>query len=158
MLDAIKPTRQRIPREPEPSGPRKPRAPKSRSAVTNLTRLHVEPPSDNAYARRFRDVLFEIISDIGGSDTLSEGQRQIARRCATLAIECERMESAAASGNEIDVDRYGQMTDRMGRAFQRLGLRRQARDATLSLGEMIRQDQLKKQEEARHREDQNKGE
>ena len=72
-----------------------------RSAVTNGRRLHVDPPGDSAWSRRFRDVLAEIISDLGGHDGLSEGQRQLARRCATIAIQCERMEGLAAAGDDI---------------------------------------------------------
>jgi hypothetical protein len=110
-----------------PSGSRPPTA---RSAVTNGKRLHVVPPGDGKWARRFADVLGQIISDLGGADNLSEGQRQLSRRCATLSISCERLEGQAASGLEIDLDLYGTMTDRLGRAFQRLGLKRQPRDLT----------------------------
>jgi hypothetical protein len=102
----------------------------ARSAVTNGSRLHVVRPGDTAWARRFSDVLAEIISDLGGAQGLSEGQRQLARRCATLACECERMEGITAAGGTIDIDSYGMMTDRLGRAFGRLGLRRQSRDIT----------------------------
>jgi hypothetical protein len=101
-----------------------------RSAVTNGKRLHVVAPGDTAWSRRFRDVLGQIVSDLGGADLLSEGQRQLARRCTTISIQCERMEGEAAAGNAIDLDAYGTLTDRLGRAFQRLGLRRTARDVT----------------------------
>src|SRR5262245_61874602 len=47
----------------------------SRSAVTNGRRLHVVRPGDTAWARRFRDVLAEIVSDLGGADGLSEARR-----------------------------------------------------------------------------------
>ena len=100
---------------------------KGRSAVTNGKRLHVIPPGDTAWARRFRDVLAEITNDLGGADLLSEGQRQLARRCATISIMCERLEGEAASGAEINLELYGRLTDRLGRAFQRLGLQRQPR-------------------------------
>jgi hypothetical protein len=103
---------------------------KCRSAVTNGSRLFVEAASDNKWRRRFSDILGEIVSDLGGAAGLSEGQRQLARRCATIALECERMEGIAANGGAIDVDSYGMMTDRLGRAFGRLGLRRQSRDIT----------------------------
>jgi hypothetical protein len=102
-------------------------APRSRSAVTNGKRLHVRPVGDTAWSRRFRDVLGEIVSDLGGPDRLSEGQRQLARRCATIALECERLEAKSVAGEAIDLDVYGQLTDRLGRAFQRLGLKRVAR-------------------------------
>jgi hypothetical protein len=118
---------------------------KGRSAVTNGKRLHVvSTPNGNEtkWARRFRDVLAEIISDIGGRDGLSEGQRQLARRCATIAITCEKMEGEAAQGNEIDLEQYGQLTDRLGRCFARLGLRRQARDVGPTLSDFLPRKEL----------------
>lgn len=115
---------------------------KGRSAVTNRKRLHVVKPGDTAWARRFRDVLSEIISDLGGHDGLSEGQRQLARRAATISIECEKLEGKAARDDDINLETYGQLTDRLGRCFQRLGLKRQPRDVstTLSLTDMRRLD------------------
>src|ERR1700733_14012112 len=101
------------------------RAPRTRSAVSNGRRLHVVKVGDTAWSRRFKDVLSEIISDLGGRDGLSEGQRQLARRAATISIECEKLESASVAGNEINLDVYGSLTDRLGRCFQRLGLKRQ---------------------------------
>jgi hypothetical protein len=112
-----------------------------RSAVTNGKRLHVVSPGDTKWARRWRDVLAEIVSDLGGADLLSEGQKQLARRCATIAIACEKMEGEAAQGCEIDLDAYGTLTDRLGRALQRLGLERKPRDVTPSLGELLAADQ-----------------
>ena len=112
---------------------------KGRSAVTNGARLHVVKIGDVKWARRFRDILAEIISDLGGHGSgLSEAQRQLARRCATIAIACEKMEGEAAAGNEINLDAYGTLTDRLGRAFQRLGLKRQARDIGPTLSDYLR--------------------
>jgi hypothetical protein len=76
----------------------------------------------------------QLVTDLGGVERLSEGQKQMARRCAMLSVECEKMESAAVAGLPFDVDRYGLLTDRLGRAFQRLGLRRIAHDVTPDLG------------------------
>ena len=64
------------------------------------------------------ELLYEL--EPRGADLLSEGQRQLARRIATLAIACERMEGEAADGREIDFIAYGALTDRLGRALQRL--------------------------------------
>jgi hypothetical protein len=99
-----------------------------RSAVTNGSRLHVNRPGDTRWSRRFSDILSEIVSDLGGADCLSEAQRQLARRCATIALECEKIECAAATGSAIDLETYGQLTDRLGRALSRLGIKRQARE------------------------------
>jgi hypothetical protein len=98
--------------------------------VTNGKTLFVEADQRGPWARRWRDLLVEITSDLGGADLLSEGQKQLARRCATISIACERMEGEAALGKEINLDSYGTLTDRLGRALQRLGLKRQARDIT----------------------------
>jgi hypothetical protein len=40
----------------------------------------------------------ERVSDLGGPDTLSEGQRQLARRAMMLATQCEIMEGEAVAG------------------------------------------------------------
>lgn len=108
-----------------------------RSRVSNGKSLFVETDLRTAWARRFRDVLAEIVSDLGGPDTLSEGQRQLARRAATLCIMCEKLEGQAASGEDIDLDVFGQMTDRLGRCFNRLGLRRQAREVVPTLQQYL---------------------
>jgi hypothetical protein len=81
-------------------------SPRSRSAVSNGKRLHVDPHGDTKWARRFRDVLVEIVSDLGGPDALSEGQRQLARRATTISLECERLEARAIAGKEIDLGTY----------------------------------------------------
>lgn len=114
--------------------------PRGRSRVSNGAALFVEPIDGRSRdARRFRDVLAEIVSDLGGADRLSEGQRQLARRCAMIAVECEKLEGKAVAGEEINLETYGQLTDRLGRAFQRLGLKRVARDVTPDLQSYLRQ-------------------
>jgi hypothetical protein len=114
------------------------RSPRQRSRVTNGRSPFVEADRRGPWARRWSDVLAEIISDIGGHDAgLSEGQRQLARRATTIAIACERMEGEAAAGKAIDLEQYGRLTDRLGRAFQRLGLRRQARDVSQTLDQYL---------------------
>ena len=112
-------------------------SPRCRSSVTNGRRLHVDHIGDTKWSRRFRDVLSEIISDLGGPDQLSEAQRQLARRAATISLECERLESKAVADVAIDLEVYGQLTDRLGRTFGRLGLKRVARDVTPTLDQYL---------------------
>lgn len=101
---------------------------KNRSRVTNGKSLFVDFDGHGPWARRFRDILAQIIADVaaevGGIEQLTEGQRQLARRCATISISCEMMEGKAAAGGEFNVPEYGMLTDRLGRTFQRLGLKR----------------------------------
>jgi hypothetical protein len=102
----------------------------ARSRVSNGKRLFLEGDQRSKASRRFRDILSAIVADLGGADRLSEGQRQLARRCSLLAVECELIEAKAVAGEAIDLEAYGVMTDRLGRAFQRLGLKRAAKDIT----------------------------
>jgi hypothetical protein len=115
-----------------------PRAPRGHSAVTNGGRLHVVRPGDTAWARRFRDVFNHIICDLQSvhSNGLTESQRQDARRATTMIIECEKMEGRSAAGGDIDVDQYGQLTDRLGRIYRRLGLK-QSHAAPGLLGQIL---------------------
>jgi len=100
----------------------------TRAAVSNGSRLHAgEVDGRTEAARRFRDVLAEIVSDLGGADILSEGQRQLARRAAMMSVEAERQEAEAVAGGKLDPDSFGALADRLGRVFNRLGLKRVAR-------------------------------
>src|SRR5262245_11492756 len=57
-------------------------------------------------ARRFRDLCTQLTSDLGGPAQLSEGQRQIIRRIASMSVWCESMEAKMADGEEVDIDRF----------------------------------------------------
>ena len=106
-----------------------------RSAVTNRTKLFAVEGVDGrtGQARRYRDILTQIECDLGGIDNLSEGQRQLCRRAATLSFTAEAMEVDAVAGKPFDIDLFGQLTDRLGRCLQRLGLERKSRDVTPDL-------------------------
>lgn len=123
------------------------RKPAARSRVSNGSSLFLgEVDGRGAVARRLHDILAEIVSDLGGADTLSEAQRQLARRAATLSIQCELIEAELAAGGELSAERldtYGVLTDRLGRCLQRIGLRRVARDITPSLREQLLREKAK---------------
>jgi hypothetical protein len=88
--------------------------------VNHSRQLFIEGDAPLKGSRRFHDVLASIVADLGGAERLSEGRKQMARRCAMLSVECEMMESAAGAGLPFDVESYGLLSDRLGRAFQRL--------------------------------------
>jgi len=112
--------------------------PSTRSRVTNGSSLFTgDVDGRTAAAKRFRDVLAEIVSDLGGADLLSEGQRQLARRAAMMSVEAERQEAEAVAGGKLDPDSFGALADRLGRVFNRLGLQRRARDATPTIAEIM---------------------
>jgi hypothetical protein len=87
--------------------------------------------------RRFQQVLAALHSDLGGVDRLSEAQKQLAQRCGFLSLQCEQLEAACLAGDPIALDMYGQLTDRLGRNLQRLGLKRVQHDITPDLKDYI---------------------
>jgi hypothetical protein len=111
----------------------------NRAKITNGTALFNPATVDgrSQSARRFHDVLQQILADLGSAARLSEGQRQLCRRAATVSMTAEGMEAHAVTGQPFDVDLYGQLTDRLGRCFQRLGLERRSRDVTPRLEDYL---------------------
>jgi hypothetical protein len=116
----------------------------TRSRITNGTAIHlVAVDGRSAAARRFRDVLAQITADISpdGAGSLTEAQRQLARRCAMLSVECEKIEARGVAGEPIDISHYGALVDRLGRCFARLGLKgHAAKDAGPTLTDLLRED------------------
>jgi hypothetical protein len=107
------------------------RSPAHRSRVSNGSKLLPLADGRSVTARRFRDLIEEISADLGGPSILSEGQRQLIRRAAMLSAECERLEALAARGECPEfVETYGPLCDRLGRLFDRLGLKRIAKPVT----------------------------
>ena len=85
-----------------------------RSPATNGRRMFVAPDaSDRAWSRRRKDI-FDLLVGDGSSEEL----RQQGRRCASLALECEKLESSAAAGKTIDLDTYGTLSDHFALAIQ----------------------------------------
>jgi hypothetical protein len=84
-------------------------------------------------ARRFRDLLNGIISDLGGESEMSTAQMQLARRCAWVSVQCEALECS----EPFDVTGYTTMMGHLSRTLKVLGLRREPRDVTPSLASYL---------------------
>jgi hypothetical protein len=88
-----------------------------RSSVTNGGRMYLDPAAgDTAWSRRGRDIYNLIIRDLGTD--IDEAQLQQVRRCAMLALECERFECQIAAGNAVDLATYALLGDTYARAAQ----------------------------------------
>lgn len=88
-------------------------------------------------ARRFREITATIESDLGGD--LSEAQRHLVARAATLACWCEERESELAQGQEFDAAQYATISNALRRLLADLGLERKSRDVTPSLSAYLRE-------------------
>jgi hypothetical protein len=103
-----------------------------RSSVSSGSRLFAVAGIDGRTqtAMRFRDLVETISNDLGGPSVLSEGQKQLIRRTATLSIMAEATESDVVRNMACDLNNYGMLCDRLRRIFETLGIERKARGAT----------------------------
>ena len=106
------------------------RKPEARSAVTNASRLIQGADGRTAVARRFRDVYSEIVRDLGGDDQISEAERQLIRRAASLSVYAETIEAKLAQGEDVDSDEWVRISNVLTRVLGAIGTQRRARDIT----------------------------
>jgi hypothetical protein len=91
------------------------------------------------WARRLRDLFYLHLSDLGGTDSVSEAERSIVRRAAVLTVELERIESRFAldKGSDADLDLYQRTAGNLRRLLESVGLERRPRDVTPTLAEYL---------------------
>lgn len=108
------------------------RGSEGKSRVTNGKTLFLDAVDGRSVvARRFKDVLYMIIEDLGGKEFCSEAQKQLARRAATLSVESEKIEADFVKERDPDesvqLDRYMKITNSLNRVFKTLGIERRKR-------------------------------
>lgn len=109
----------------------------ARTRVANGKALFIDNIDERSViARRFRELLAQIGTDLGGD--LTEAQTQIARRACALAVWCESCEAQLAAGAELDIAAFTTAANSLRRLLADLGLERRARDITPSLAEYLR--------------------
>jgi hypothetical protein len=117
------------------SGVAQPRPRRHKSAITSGRKLFAPETTDGRRhgAIRYRDILEQIQADLGGPDGLSEAQRQLARRAATMCAQAEIMEAQAVAGRGFDIHCFATTANCLRRLFETIGLERRPRDITPSL-------------------------
>lgn len=110
----------------------------NRSRVTNGAAVFPRGlDGRTAEARRFKDVLADLVEHLGGTDWASEPQKHLARRAAALIVSCERAEKSLATGDEFDVAEYTTAANSLRRLLTDLGLERKPRDVTPGLARYL---------------------
>jgi hypothetical protein len=101
-----------------------------RSGLSNNHALLPNIDGRSTIARRFRDVVRDIVSDQGGIDVVAETRLQLIRRFAANCVLAEAMEAKMAQGMAIDVNEHCSLSGVAVRIAVRLGLNRRPRDVT----------------------------
>jgi hypothetical protein len=107
------------------------RKPEGRSALSNGRLLAPEVDGRSMWARRLADLVALHLSDLGGLDAVSEAERSLVRRVATLEIELEKLEASFAQAGQADpadLDLYSRVSGNVRRILESLGLKRVARE------------------------------
>jgi hypothetical protein len=86
-----------------------------------------------AAARRARELIEAIESDLGGGDRLTEGSRQLVQRAAVLGTYIESCEAQWLAGEAVELADYLAAINSQRRVLATLGLQRVARDVTPDL-------------------------
>lgn len=112
-----------------------------RSTVTNGNRLGVGLDGRTVWGRRMRDLIDLHTADLGGEAEVSEAERSLIRRAATIATELERLEAQFAAAGAADpesLDLYGRQAGNLRRLYEGIGLKRRPKDITPDLSDIIR--------------------
>lgn len=97
----------------------------SRTRVTTGKQLFLERVDERSLvARRYREVLSSLVSDLGGPESMSEAELIIARRAASLVVVAEQYESRMAEGGKLDLESYMPVVNTLSRLLTTLGLKR----------------------------------
>lgn len=107
-----------------------------RSRISNGSAVLDGVDGRSVLARRYRDILGELIRDLGGDP--SAAQDAIARRASALCVWCEQIESVMAAGGDVDIAEFTTATNAMRRLLVDLGLERRAKDITPDIGSYLR--------------------
>ena len=115
------------------STPLDPPKPQARSRVSNGSAILPGVDGRSTWVRRMRDLMGLHLSDLGGENAVSEAERSIIRRVATLTVALERMEAGFAVAGEAQPDQldlYQRTANSLRRLLEAIGLQRRPRDVT----------------------------
>jgi hypothetical protein len=88
-----------------------------------------------------RDLIQLHLADLAGEESVSEAEKSIVRRAATLTVELERMESIFAVAGEAlpeQLELYQRTANSLRRLLESVGLERRAKLIVPSLSEYLK--------------------
>jgi hypothetical protein len=114
---------------------------KVRAAVSNRNKLLAGVDGRGRVARRFRDVLYDLIAEFGGANALTTAELGLARQAAALTLRAESLQAAIVKGEPVSDDeliRTASEARRIMFALRRAKARKREPAAAPSLSEYLR--------------------
>jgi hypothetical protein len=118
-----------------------PRKPQAKARMSNRSTTVATADGRTIWVRRLRDLIEAHEADLGGN--LTQAQRSIVRRAATLSVELERKEAAFAKAGSIadsDLDSYQRSSNTLRRLLESLGIEPKLKDARTVWAEVFQAD------------------
>jgi hypothetical protein len=109
----------------------------TRARVTNHVDLLPGVDGRSVGARRYRDLVLEIVADQGGLEHCASARLQLIRRFAAASVLAEKLEAEIAAGQQIDIAAHAQLCSSLVRIAQRIGINRRLRNVTPSLQDYL---------------------
>ena len=95
--------------------------------MTNGKQMFVQGNGRSPWARRWKDLIEAHVADLGGVSNLSEAQRSLVKRAATIELELEQIEGRLSEGKAQDLAAFATAVSHLRRVFETLGVERKAR-------------------------------
>lgn len=71
-------------------------------------------------ARRFRDLVKEYTSELGGEDIMTAPMKAMVRQAAAVTVETERMQAAIVRGEDVDAEQLVRLSNTLARMMNTL--------------------------------------
>jgi hypothetical protein len=120
-----------------PADPPRYEAKAARARVTNHNDVLPGVDGRSAGARRYRDLVLEIVADQGGAEHCASARLVLIRRFAAAAVLAEGLEAQFVDGNPIDIGEHAQLCSSLVRLAQRIGINRRLKNITPSLQDYL---------------------
>jgi hypothetical protein len=91
----------------------------------------------SAIARRYRDLVLEILGDQGGLENCAQARVQLIRRFAAASVIAEGLEEAYLGGATIDITTHSQLCSSLVRIAHRIGINRRLKNVTPALADYL---------------------
>lgn len=102
----------------------------ARSRVTNGHELLPGVDGRSLQARRYQDLVANLVSDAGGIEVIAEARLQLIRRFSALAVLAENLEAKIAMGEDINLAEHCVISSTLVRLASRLGINRNSKNVT----------------------------
>jgi hypothetical protein len=86
----------------------------------------------SVWARRWTDLVRLFVEELGGDNVVSQAERSLVRRIATIQVSCERLEQTFAEqddgGTLAQLDQYQRLSNTLRRLLTTVGIKRVPRE------------------------------